>query len=157
MTTSMSMSQAFATERKQVELPSDVRQARQGVRRAEGAVQAPAERARRAAHVNGHTAMSAKRPSKRHCNIVRNRGSQGYDEDQLARFLGITRETMRGWAKLDADFARAREEALLASDLYWEREDAKVRERDERDQELAANARKFGHLPHRQQQATAPV
>jgi hypothetical protein len=95
------------------------------------------------------------RPSRRHCNIIRNRARLGHSEDQLARALGITRETMRGWAKRDAEFARALEEARLISNDYWDRKDAEARERDERDAKLAANAKRNAHMPHRQQSSAA--
>ena len=51
--------------------------------------------------------MSLKRPSRQHANIIRSRARVGHNEDQLARALGVTRETMRGWAKIDKDFALA--------------------------------------------------
>jgi hypothetical protein len=43
----------------------------------------------------------------------------GHNEDQLARGLGVTRETMRGWAKTDRNFAQALDDALQISRNYW--------------------------------------
>jgi hypothetical protein len=53
-------------------------------------------------------------------------------------------------------FADALVEAIDLSGLYWDHSDAQVRERDERERELSANARKFGHMAHRQRERTAP-
>jgi hypothetical protein len=60
-----------------------------------------------------------KRPSARDGNVIKSRARMGHNEDQLARGLGITRETMRGWAKTDRNFAMALDEALQISRDYW--------------------------------------
>ena len=70
--------------------------------------------------------MSLKRPSRHHANIIRSRARVGHNEDQLARALGITRETMRGWAKIDKDFALALDKALQASRDYWDWSDKRI-------------------------------
>jgi DNA-binding XRE family transcriptional regulator len=67
------------------------------------------------------------RPSRRHANIIKSRARFGYDDDQLARLLGITRETMRDWAKIDRDFAQALDAALMISRDYWQKVDEDVR------------------------------
>jgi hypothetical protein len=54
----------------------------------------------------------------------------GHSEDQLARGIGITRETLRKWAKTDKDFAEALQAALMISQGYWDRVDEETRQRD---------------------------
>jgi hypothetical protein len=67
------------------------------------------------------------RPSRRHANIIRNRGRSGHDEHQLARGFGVTRETLRKWAKSDKAFALALQEALDLSRRYWDDSDQRVK------------------------------
>lgn len=64
--------------------------------------------------------MTCERPTRRQANIVRSRGRLGHNEDQLARGIGVTRETLRGFAKLDPYFARALQEGLDHARRYWE-------------------------------------
>ena len=73
------------------------------------------------------------RPTQRHANILLARARYGYNEDQLARFLGVTRETMRGWAKTSKHFADALDIALHISRDFWMDMDEKVRRRELRD------------------------
>jgi hypothetical protein len=47
----------------------------------------------------------------------------GHDEDQLARGIGVTRETMRGFAKFDPYFAQCLREGLDNARRYWEKSD----------------------------------
>jgi DNA-binding XRE family transcriptional regulator len=70
------------------------------------------------------------RPTRRQANIVRSRARLGHNEDQLARGIGVTRETMRKWAKTDKDFAEALQAALMISQDYWDRVDEETRQRD---------------------------
>jgi DNA-binding XRE family transcriptional regulator len=59
------------------------------------------------------------RPSERDANVIKSRARFGYNEEQLARHIGVTRETMRGWAKTNRYFAMALDEALQISRNYW--------------------------------------
>jgi hypothetical protein len=69
------------------------------------------------------------------------RSRHGYNEDQLARFLGVTREVMRGWAKLDSDFAAALSLALMTARDFWQDMDDEVRRREQRSFLKQHNAR----------------
>jgi hypothetical protein len=93
--------------------------------------------------------MSPSRPSRRHANVIRGRARFGYDEDQLARLIGVTREVMHKWAKYDKDFALALDEARRASRTFWLRIGEEVRERD------AYEAAKFRKAPDDQLLAAA--
>jgi DNA-binding XRE family transcriptional regulator len=95
--------------------------------------------------------MSAERPSRRHANIILSRARHGYDEDQLARFIGITRETMRKWAKLDKYFAEALDIALTISRDFWQREDDEVSRRELRDYAKTLSREVYGPKPRRKE------
>jgi DNA-binding XRE family transcriptional regulator len=84
------------------------------------------------------------RPSRRHCNVIMSRALHGYNEDQLARFIGVNRETMRGWAKLDKDFAEALDIARRLSSEFWEKMDDEVQRRNSRDWQNQHFSRTYG-------------
>jgi hypothetical protein len=61
------------------------------------------------------------RPTLKDANRIKFFAQQnGYNEDQLARYIGVSREVMRSWAKTNKKFAEALDDALRMSREFWD-------------------------------------
>jgi hypothetical protein len=54
------------------------------------------------------------------CDVVRQLGNEGKSKVQMARSLGVGRDTMNNWATANPEFAEALSDAVSFSQAWWE-------------------------------------